>query len=118
MQIKLIIIAIILTITGVAPLVDFSVFKNLTLFQLPDLALTHWQAAPIKALIPVVIMYIAYTISAMMEALFDKAFGAGDRHDIGHSMISVHIVVEDAVEADALDAQLIVDELLKFPVVC
>jgi uracil permease len=66
-------LAIILTITGVAPLVDFSVFSNLTLFQLPDLALTHWQAAPIKALIPVMIMYIAYTISAMMEALSDHA---------------------------------------------
>ena len=66
-------LAIILTVTKIVPLVDFSVFENLKLFQLPDLAITHWKPVHIVTLIPVIVMYIAYTISAMMEALSDHA---------------------------------------------
>lgn len=65
--------AIILTLTGLYKVVDFSVFQNLTLFALPDLACTHWAAVPWETLIPIVIMYIAYTVSAMMECLSDTA---------------------------------------------
>lgn len=66
-------VAIILTITGIYPIVDFSVFENLTLFNMPDFAFTHFTALPITAVIPVIVIYIAYTISAMMEALSDHA---------------------------------------------
>ena len=66
-------VAIILTITGVYQIVDFSVFKGLTLFNIPDFAFLHWNGINLSTIIPVVIMYIAYTISAMMECLSDHA---------------------------------------------
>ena len=65
--------AVIVTLTGIYPIVDFSVFKNLTLLNMPDFAFTHWTSISITALIPVAILYIAYTVSAMMEALSDHA---------------------------------------------
>ena len=66
-------VAIVLTITGVYQIVDFSVFKGLTLFNIPDFAFLHWNGINLSTIIPVVIMYIAYTISAMMECLSDHA---------------------------------------------
>ena len=65
--------AIILTITGVYQIVDFSVFKGIKLFAMPDFAFLHWTKIELSTIIPVVIMYIAYTISAMMECLSDHA---------------------------------------------
>ena len=40
---------------------------------MPDFAFTHFTALPITVVIPVIVIYIAYTISAMMEALSDHA---------------------------------------------
>ena len=65
--------AIILTVTKAYEVVDFSVFKNLTLFNMPDFAFTHWTKVSWSVLIPIIIMYIAYTVSAMMECLSDHA---------------------------------------------
>ncbi len=65
--------AIILTVTGVYTIVDFSVFKNLKLFIIPDFAFLHWTAVELSTILPIIIMYIAYTISAMMECLSDHA---------------------------------------------
>lgn len=65
--------AIILTVTKAYEVVDFSVFQNLKLFNLPDFAFTHWKPVGWSVLIPIIIMYIAYTISAMMECLSDHA---------------------------------------------
>lgn len=66
-------LAILVTVMGVSTLVDFSVFNGVHLFQLPDLAFTHWSKTSFVSLVPVIIMYIAYTVSAMMEALSDHA---------------------------------------------
>ena len=65
--------AIILTITNIYPVVNFSVFDNLTLFNVPDFAFLHWTSIDLATIIPVIIIYIAYTISAMMECLSDHA---------------------------------------------
>ena len=65
--------AIILTVTKAYEVVDFSVFQNLKLFNLPDFAFVHWRPVGWSVLIPIIIMYIAYTISAMMECLSDHA---------------------------------------------
>ena len=65
--------AIILTITGLCPLVDFSVFTNLSLFSMPDFAFSLMRPVAWSVLVPVIIVYIAYTISAMMECLSDHA---------------------------------------------
>jgi uracil permease len=66
-------VALILTVTGIYPIIDFSVFKNLKLFIIPDFAFMHWTTVNLSAILPVIIMYIAFTISAMMECLSDTA---------------------------------------------
>ena len=63
--------AIILTITGICNIVDFTIFNNISLFVLPDFAFTHWEPIAFMTIVPVIILYIAYTISAQMECLSD-----------------------------------------------
>ena len=65
--------AIVLTVTGIYPIVDFSIFENLTLFRMPVFAFTQFGETPIAILAPVVFTFIAYTISAMMEILSDNS---------------------------------------------
>lgn len=65
--------AIILTLSGVYQIVDFSVFENLKVFSVPDFAFLHWTSVEFTTIIPIIIIYIAYTISAMMECLSDHA---------------------------------------------
>lgn len=67
------VVSVILTLTGVCPLIDFSLFANMKLFSVPDLAFTHWTAIDWSTVVPIVIMFIAYTVSASMEALSDHA---------------------------------------------
>ena len=66
-------IAAILTITNIYPIIDFSVFSNMKLFVVPDFAFSNWTAIEFTTILPVIIIYIAYTISAMMECLSDHA---------------------------------------------
>lgn len=63
--------AIILTITGACNIVDFTIFNNISLFILPDFAFTHWEPIAFITIVPVIILYVAYTISAQMECLSD-----------------------------------------------
>lgn len=65
--------AIILTLTGVFPVVDFSVFTNLSLISVPDFAFLHFNSIQFATILPIIIVYIAYTISALMECLSDHA---------------------------------------------
>jgi uracil permease len=65
--------AAILTLTGIYPVIDFSVFTNLKLFNVPDFAFLHWTSIDWAVVLPVIVMYIAYTVSAMMECLSDHA---------------------------------------------
>lgn len=64
---------IILTLTGVYKIVDFGVFENLKLFSIPDFAFLHWTSVEFTTILPIIVIYIAYTISAMMECLSDHA---------------------------------------------
>ena len=63
--------AIILTITDTCDIVDFTIFNNISLFILPDFAFTHWEPIAFTTIVPVIILYVAYTISAQMECLSD-----------------------------------------------
>ena len=54
-------------------LVDFSKFAGIHFFTLPDFAFTKWTSVEFTALIPIIIMYIAFTISAICECLSDHA---------------------------------------------
>ena len=53
------IISIILTVTGVAQLVDFSVFKNVSLFQIPTFNFMLCGSIDLMTALSVVIMYMA-----------------------------------------------------------
>lgn len=64
--------AIILTVTGIYPMIDFSVFSHMGFISMPTLAFTQWQPLTM-AVIPVILIYIAYTISAICECLSDHA---------------------------------------------
>ena len=66
-------VSVILSIAGIIQIVDFSVFRNLKLFTFPDLAITHWTFGNILDYLPIVPIYIAFTVSAMMECLSDHA---------------------------------------------
>lgn len=66
-------IAVVLTLCGVYKIIDFSVFNNLTFFSMPDFAFNHWGSIDVAAVVPIVIMFVAYTVSACMEALSDHA---------------------------------------------
>ncbi len=70
-------VAVLLTVTGVCQIVDFSVFQNLRLFALPDLAIKHWTIVPLATILPIIVVYIAYTVSAMCECLSDHAALSG-----------------------------------------
>ena len=66
-------IAVILTLTKVCPIIDFTLFRGIRLLAWPDIAISHWTRTKIAQLLPVVPVYIAFTVSAMMEALADHA---------------------------------------------
>ena len=57
-------------------LVDFTIFSNVKFIQLPDFAFTKWTAIDFSVL-PVIITYIAFSISCMMEILSDHAALSG-----------------------------------------
>ncbi len=66
-------VSCLLTVTGVCRIVDLSAFENLRLFSFPNLAIFHWKNAPSFPPMPVILVYAAFTVSAMMEAIADHA---------------------------------------------
>ena len=54
-------------------LVDFSKFEGIHLFTLPTIAFMHWEHVEFNAMIPIIVMYIAFTVSAICECLSDHA---------------------------------------------
>lgn len=69
--------ATLLTILHVANIVDFSLWSNVSLFIRPDFGFLHFQPISWSVVGTVSIIYIAYTISAMMECLSDHAALSG-----------------------------------------
>lgn len=64
--------ALLLTVSDVYSIVDLSLFSGISIFSTPDFAFFHWSAKSFNV-ISIVILYAAYTVSAMMEALSDHA---------------------------------------------
>lgn len=54
-------------------LVDFSVYNNIGFIHIPDFAFKHFNTINITSTISIIMVYIAFTISAMMECLSDHA---------------------------------------------
>lgn len=66
-------LSVLLTVTGVCQIVDFSVFKDMRLLSWPDIAMSHWGSVSFSTIAPIILVYIAFTVSAMMECLSDHA---------------------------------------------
>ena len=66
-------IATILTLTGICPLIDFSIFKGIGLFTLPDFAFFHIDFATFDwSLLPqILILFVPVTLAAMLECISD-----------------------------------------------
>ena len=69
--------ACVLTLTGTAYIVDFSVFSGMKMFALADIAMSHWEQITFGKVLPLIPIYIAFTVSAMMECLSDHAALSG-----------------------------------------
>lgn len=54
-------------------LVDFSKFNGISLFKIPTLGMMQWTATNFKEMLPIIVVYIAFTISAICECLSDHA---------------------------------------------
>lgn len=54
-------------------LVDFTKFQGIHLFTLPTFAFTAWEKVDFTSLIPIIIMFLAFTVSAICECLSDHA---------------------------------------------
>lgn len=52
-------------------LVDFSKFNGIHLFTAPDVAFMHMAPVSFKSMMPIIVIYIAFTISAICECLSD-----------------------------------------------
>ena len=66
-------LATIITLTGLYPIIDFTMFEDITLLNFPQFAFTKWQGISVKTLLPIIITYVAYTLSASCECLSDHA---------------------------------------------
>lgn len=54
-------------------LVDFSVFEGISLFTLPDLGFLHWTNIDVSILPNIIVLFVAFTVSAICECLSDHA---------------------------------------------
>lgn len=54
-------------------LVDFSQFENIHLFNMPTFAFTQWNSFNISGALSIIVVYIAFTVSAICECLSDHA---------------------------------------------
>ena len=65
--------ALILTVTGIYPIIDFSIFEGMKLFHAPTFAFMLAEPINWSIIASIIFVYIAYTVSAMMECLSDHA---------------------------------------------
>jgi uracil permease len=67
------IISVILTVTRVAPLVDFSKFYRVKIFEIPDFTFKYWNFSEMKVsnLLQVVVLFAPVAICALLEHYSD-----------------------------------------------
>lgn len=66
-------VAVIMTVTGCAPLIDFSAFSNMHIFRLPDFSFLHWSADTLTwgVVGQVVLLFTPVAICALLEHYSD-----------------------------------------------
>ena len=92
------VVSLILTLLGVAPLVNLSVFENLTIFRLPDFSFLHWsiEGMTVADVGTVALLFVPVSICAICE------------HWADHLTLS-HIIGTDLTKTPGLDRTLLGD---------
>lgn len=67
------ILSVILTVTKVAPLIDFSLFKDMTFFKVPDFTFKYWDFSSVNwgVILQVLVIFIPVAICALLEHYSD-----------------------------------------------
>ena len=96
-------VALALTLGNIAPLVDLSVFENMTLFMIPDLTVKYWEPARVNLLliIEVFVLFVPVSLAGICE------------HYSDHLALS-HIVERDLTTDPGLQKTLLGDGLASF----
>lgn len=97
------IIAILITVLGIAPLVDFSVFKNISLLAVPEFTFLKWNSAMFSwgMVGQVIVMFLPVSICAICE------------HYSDHKVLS-NIIGVDLTHEPGLHRTLLGDGLASF----
>ena len=92
--------SLILTLLGVAPLVNLSVFENLTIFRLPDFSFLHWsiEGMTVADVSTIALLFVPVSICSICE------------HWADHLTLS-HIIGTDLTNTPGLDRTLLGDGL-------
>lgn len=91
-------VSVILTLTGIVPLVDFSLFQNIGLFNIPDFSFMHWsiKGMTVADVGTIALLFIPVSICAICE------------HWADHLTLS-HIIGTDLTKTPGLDRTLLGD---------
>ena len=96
-------VSVILTLTGVAPLINFSVFNGISLFSVPDFSFMHWDFSTINlaSIGQVCVYFIPVAVCALLE------------HYSDHKVLS-NIIGTDLTETPGLHRTLLGDGAASF----
>lgn len=91
-------VSLILTLLGIAPLVNLSVFENLTIFRLPDFSFLHWsiEGMTVADVGAIALLFAPVSICSICE------------HWADHLTLS-HIIGTDLTKTPGLDRTLLGD---------
>lgn len=97
------VLSVILTVTGIAPIIDFSVFSNLRLFNIPDFSFLHWDFSTITipVILQIILMFAPVAVCALAE------------HYSDHKVLS-NIIGTDLTHTPGLDKTLLGDGAASF----
>lgn len=95
--------SVILTITGIAPIIDFSTFSNLYLFKAPDFSFLHWDfsSLTVSVVVQTILMFAPVAVCALAEHVSD------------HKVLS-NIIGTDLTHNPGLDKTLLGDGAASF----
>ena len=97
------VISVIITVTGIAPLIDFTVFKNMSVFSMPSFTFLQWKAGMFSwsMVSQVIVLFLPVAVCAICE------------HYSDHKVLS-NILGTDLTHDPGLDRTLLGDGCASF----
>lgn len=89
------IVCVILTLCGI-PVINFSLFKNMSLFNMPDFSFIHWSASQFSwgTAGQVILLFLPVAICAILEHISD--------HNVLSNIIKTNLLVEPGLDRTLL----------------